>query len=313
MLKSFAIGIVAARHPDARRLRRTHGAAQTKDIVDTAVAAGSFKTLAQGARRPPDLVDTLKGAGPFTVFAPTDEAFAKLPAGTLETLLKPENKAKLRRILTYHVVPGKADGGRRREDAVGQGGQRRHDHACQAHGGTVTRGQRARHQDRHRRQQRRHPRDRRGDPAEGQVGPAWMHPSCSPARRDTSAAAFFDAFEEGGRAVRCLARQPGEVGRHAAHDHRVVQGDCLDEASLDRALAGVQRRLLPGALDGRAGSQFADVDRRAAENFGRAAARAGVRRIIYLGGLADDAVVAFGASQEPRRDRETPSRQRRAR
>ena len=80
--------------------------AQTKDIVDTAVAAGSFRTLAQ-ALQAADLVSTLKGAGPFTVFAPTDEAFVKLPAGTLETLLKPENKAKLRRILTYHVVSGR--------------------------------------------------------------------------------------------------------------------------------------------------------------------------------------------------------------
>lgn len=78
----------------------------TKDIVDTAVAAGSFKTLA-AALGAAGLVDTLKGAGPFTVFAPTDEAFAKLPAGTVETLLKPENKAKLTAILTYHVVPGK--------------------------------------------------------------------------------------------------------------------------------------------------------------------------------------------------------------
>lgn len=79
--------------------------AQQKDIVDTAVAAGSFKTLA-AALKAADLVDTLKGTGPFTVFAPTDEAFAKLPAGTLESLLKPENKAKLQRILTYHVVAG---------------------------------------------------------------------------------------------------------------------------------------------------------------------------------------------------------------
>lgn len=77
-----------------------------KDIVDTAVAAGSFKTLAK-ALAAADLVNTLKGSGPFTVFAPTDEAFAKLPAGTLEMLLKPENKAKLQRILTYHVVAGK--------------------------------------------------------------------------------------------------------------------------------------------------------------------------------------------------------------
>jgi uncharacterized surface protein with fasciclin (FAS1) repeats len=77
-----------------------------KDIVDTAVAAGSFKTLVK-ALQAADLVATLKGAGPFTVFAPTDEAFAKLPAGALEMLLKPENKSKLQRILTAHVVPGK--------------------------------------------------------------------------------------------------------------------------------------------------------------------------------------------------------------
>jgi uncharacterized surface protein with fasciclin (FAS1) repeats len=76
------------------------------DIVDTAVAAGSFNTLAT-ALKAAGLVETLKGAGPFTVFAPTDEAFAKLPAGTLESLLKPENKAKLAGILTYHVVSGK--------------------------------------------------------------------------------------------------------------------------------------------------------------------------------------------------------------
>ena len=80
-------------------------AQQPKDLVDTAVAAGSFTTLAK-ALTAADLVATLKGPGPFTVFAPTDEAFAKLPAGTLENLLKPENKDKLRRILTYHVVPG---------------------------------------------------------------------------------------------------------------------------------------------------------------------------------------------------------------
>jgi uncharacterized surface protein with fasciclin (FAS1) repeats len=78
----------------------------TQDIVDTAVAAGSFKTLV-AAVQAGGLVDTLKGAGPFTVFAPTDEAFAKLPPGTVEDLLKPENKAKLAAILTYHVVAGK--------------------------------------------------------------------------------------------------------------------------------------------------------------------------------------------------------------
>jgi uncharacterized surface protein with fasciclin (FAS1) repeats len=77
-----------------------------KDIVDTAVAAGSFKTLA-AALDAAGLVETLKGAGPFTVFAPTDEAFAKLPAGTVEGLLK--DKAKLTAILTYHVVAGKVE------------------------------------------------------------------------------------------------------------------------------------------------------------------------------------------------------------
>ena len=78
----------------------------TMDIVDTAVSAKSFGTLV-AALQAADLVDTLKGPGPFTVFAPTDEAFGKLPAGTVENLLKPENKTKLQAILTYHVVPGK--------------------------------------------------------------------------------------------------------------------------------------------------------------------------------------------------------------
>ena len=80
-------------------------AASAADIVETA-AAGNFNTLV-AAIKAAGLVDTLKGPGPFTVFAPTDEAFAKLPPGTLETLLKPENKAKLQSILTYHVVAGR--------------------------------------------------------------------------------------------------------------------------------------------------------------------------------------------------------------
>ncbi len=79
-----------------------------KDIVDTAVAAGSFNTLV-AAVKAADLVSTLKGDGPFTVFAPTDEAFAKLPEGAVENLLKPENKEKLKSVLTYHVVSGKVD------------------------------------------------------------------------------------------------------------------------------------------------------------------------------------------------------------
>jgi uncharacterized surface protein with fasciclin (FAS1) repeats len=81
-----------------------------KDIVDTAISAGSFNTLV-AAVKAAGLVETLKGKGPFTVFAPTDAAFAKLPKGTLDSLLKPENKAKLVSILTYHVLPGKVMSG----------------------------------------------------------------------------------------------------------------------------------------------------------------------------------------------------------
>jgi uncharacterized surface protein with fasciclin (FAS1) repeats len=97
---SFALmlGVLAMAMPAAS------GSAQM-DIVDTAVAAGSFKTLAT-ALQAAGLVETLKGKGPFTVFAPTDEAFGKLPAGTVESLLKPENKEKLKAILLYHVVSG---------------------------------------------------------------------------------------------------------------------------------------------------------------------------------------------------------------
>ena len=80
--------------------------AAEKDIVDTAVAAGDFETLA-AALTASGLVDTLKGTGPYTVFAPTDDAFAKLPAGTVDTLLKPENKKTLTDVLTYHVVSGR--------------------------------------------------------------------------------------------------------------------------------------------------------------------------------------------------------------
>lgn len=104
MFRTFITGLVAG----VLTLSAAGAQAQTagKDIVDTAVAAGSFKTLAK-ALQAADLVDTLKGKGPFTVFAPTDDAFAKLPAAALADLLKPENKAKLQRILTYHVVAGR--------------------------------------------------------------------------------------------------------------------------------------------------------------------------------------------------------------
>src|SRR6186713_1243051 len=106
MVKQFVVSIAAASIVAIGAVKMSAGSDQSKDIVDTAVAAGSFKTLAK-ALAAADLVDTLKGAGPFTVFAPTDDAFAKLPAGTLENLLKPENKQQLVEILTYHVVPGK--------------------------------------------------------------------------------------------------------------------------------------------------------------------------------------------------------------
>ncbi|MFM9939254.1 MAG: fasciclin domain-containing protein [Hyphomicrobiaceae bacterium] len=101
-MKRFAGLAVAA----VALLASTGAQAQMKDIVDTAAGAGNFTTLV-AAVKAAGLVETLKGTGPFTVFAPTDEAFAKLPKGTVEDLLKPENKAKLVAILTYHVLPSK--------------------------------------------------------------------------------------------------------------------------------------------------------------------------------------------------------------
>src|SRR6476646_1960369 len=97
-MKSFTAGAVA--------LALSFSVAKAADIVETAVAAGSFNTLVTAVKAA-GLVDTLKGPGPFTVFAPTDEAFARLPGGSVENLLKPENKQQLVAILTYHVVPGK--------------------------------------------------------------------------------------------------------------------------------------------------------------------------------------------------------------
>jgi uncharacterized surface protein with fasciclin (FAS1) repeats len=94
----------------AASMMSTAAFAADMDIVDTAVGAGNFTTLV-AAVQAAGLVDTLKGEGPFTVFAPTDEAFAALPAGTVEDLLKPENKDKLVAILTYHVVAGKVMSG----------------------------------------------------------------------------------------------------------------------------------------------------------------------------------------------------------
>ena len=98
IMRTFTAGALA--------LALSISVAKAADIVDTAVAAGSFNTLVTAVKAA-GLVDTLKGTGPFTVFAPNDAAFAKLPSGTVENLLKPENKDKLVAILTYHVVPGK--------------------------------------------------------------------------------------------------------------------------------------------------------------------------------------------------------------
>lgn len=99
VLASFALIFASAAHAGV-------STKATQDIVGVASSAGSFNTLV-AAVKAAGLVDTLKGPGPFTVFAPTDEAFAKLPAGTVESLLKPENKQKLADILTFHVISGK--------------------------------------------------------------------------------------------------------------------------------------------------------------------------------------------------------------
>ena len=100
-LKKFAIVMMAA-----LPMTFTAFTAKAGDIVDTAATAGQFNTLV-AAVKAAGLVDTLKSDGPFTVFAPTDEAFAALPAGTVEDLLKPENKEQLVAVLTYHVIPGR--------------------------------------------------------------------------------------------------------------------------------------------------------------------------------------------------------------
>ena len=103
---SIAIFVFAAFSASLSAVAADDNMGPKADIVDTAVAAGQFNTLA-AALEAAGLVDTLKGEGPFTVFAPTDAAFAKLPEGTVETLLKPENRDQLVAVLTYHVVPGK--------------------------------------------------------------------------------------------------------------------------------------------------------------------------------------------------------------
>jgi uncharacterized surface protein with fasciclin (FAS1) repeats len=104
LVAAVGCGLMSSATPEARAAAPQQN---KSDIVDTAASAGQFNTLV-AAVKAAGLVDTLKGEGPFTVFAPTDEAFAKLPSGTVENLLKPENKEKLVAVLTYHVVPAKA-------------------------------------------------------------------------------------------------------------------------------------------------------------------------------------------------------------
>ena len=121
MLRNFAFATAATALMGTAALAGGH----SKDIVDTAAGAGDFTTLV-AAVEAAGLVETLKGDGPFTVFAPTDAAFAALPEGTVDTLLKPENKDQLVSILTYHVVPGKVMSGDLSDDmtaATVQGGE----------------------------------------------------------------------------------------------------------------------------------------------------------------------------------------------
>jgi hypothetical protein len=143
----------------------------SKDIIDNAVNSKDHTTLV-AAVKAAGLVDTLKGSGPFTVFAPTNDAFAQLPAGTVDTLLKPENKPVLTKVLTYHVVPGRvdaragaADPGRRRQGHA-QDRQRRHadGHHERAQRDDHRRQGRLRHRDHRRRLpvERRHPRGQQG-------------------------------------------------------------------------------------------------------------------------------------------------------
>ena len=136
------------------------------DIVDTAVNAGSFKTLA-AALKAAGLVDTLKGKGPFTVFAPTDEAFAKLPAGTVETLLKPENKAKLVGDSDLPRCRRQREGRRRREAEIGED-RARSNRGDRCYGWREDQ-RRQGGQGRHRLRQRRDPRDRHRSAAQGIV------------------------------------------------------------------------------------------------------------------------------------------------
>jgi uncharacterized surface protein with fasciclin (FAS1) repeats len=121
IVMAFVAGVAAGRAQEKTVMVGGAPMFPSKDIIDNAVNSKDHTTLV-AAVKAAGLVDTLKGMGPFTVFAPTNDGFAKLPAGTVDTLLKPENKGKLAGVLTYHVVPGKLDAGSLMEKAKANGG-----------------------------------------------------------------------------------------------------------------------------------------------------------------------------------------------
>jgi hypothetical protein len=205
------------------------------DIVDTAVAAGSFTTLA-AALDAAGLIETLKGDGPFTVFAPTDAAFAKLPAGTVESLLKPENKDQLVAVLTYHVVPGKVKAADvvKLSSAKTVNGQSRHDQGRRRHG---QRRRRHRHRHRHRRVEWRHSRHRHGDPAQVtlRAGAAASSPPRLPGTGVTSARWKIPGLPQA---------RPSRCARDGRRHARARGGGTR---SADRAAGSSRGRLQPAA------------------------------------------------------------------
>ena len=281
------------------------------DIVDTAVGAGSFSTLVTAVQAA-GLEETLRGEGPFTVFAPTDDAFAALPAGTLDTLLA-DPTGDLADILTYHVVEGEVLAA----DVAGMDGQE----VTTVNGATLHRQRRRRRRrdvdrrrrqrgrrrrDRCRRQQRRHPRHRRRPAprvSDGAPG-AGHHP---PGRRRVLVAGatgfvgsrLVDALVAIGHDVRAMSRRPGSYTGAG----RPVAGDVHDRRSLGPALDGAEiAYYLVHSLDD---DDFERRDAVAAEGFGAAAAAAGVGQLVYLGGLGAEDPAALSPHLRSRRQVES--------
>ena len=229
---------------------------------------------------------TLKGPGPFTVFAPTDEAFAKLPAGTLDNLLKPENKAMLRRVLTYHVVPGKVMAADvvKVSSAKAVSGDTL---SIKVSGGTVMVDKARVVKTDIAASNWRHPRHRHRPASAGRI-PETVSGRNHPAHRRQRIHRQPPSSSARGRRLRgAVPRAAARARRASRATTEVVAGDCLDEASLSPRPWTGWIRPITWCTRWRAGPGFAALDRQAAANFGRAAARAGVRRIIYLGGLGD--------------------------